>query len=52
MANNKTGFIINEEMSLDEWVDQTLAPTADTIYFIVSSISRFMDSLQLDRRIE
>jgi len=44
--------MIDEEMSLDEWVDQTLAPTADTIYFIVSSISRFMDSLQLDRGIE
>ena len=49
---NDNGFIINEEMSLDDWIDQTLAPTADTIYFVVSSISRFMDSLQLDRRLE
>jgi len=49
---NDNRFLIDQEMSLDEWVDQTLAPIADTIYFIVSSISRFMDSLQLDRRIE
>ena len=49
---NDNRFLIDQEMSLDEWVDQTLAPTADTIYFIISSISRFMDSLQLDRRIE
>lgn len=38
-----------DEMSLDEWVDKTLAPTADTIYFIVSSISRFMNDLKIDR---
>jgi len=49
---NDNRFIIDEEMSLDEWVDQTLAPTADTIYFIMSSITRFMDSLELDRRFE
>ncbi len=49
---NDNRFLIDQEMSLDDWVDQTLAPTADTIYFIISSISRFMDSLQLDRRIE
>jgi len=46
---NDNRFIIDEEMSLDEWIDQTLAPTADTIYFIVSSIRRFMDSLDIDR---
>ena len=46
---NDNRFIIDEEMSLDEWVDQTLAPTTDTIYFIVSSIRRFMDSLDIDR---
>jgi len=49
---NDNRFLIDQEMSLDDWVDQTQAPTADTIYFIISSISRFMDSLQLDRRIE
>ena len=49
---NDNRFLIDQEMSLDDWVDQTLAPIADTIYFIISSISRFMDSLQLDRRIE
>ena len=48
---NDNRFMKDEEMSLDDWVDQTLAPTADTIYFIVSSISRFMDSLELDRSI-
>jgi len=52
MANNKTGLIIDEEMSLDKWVEQTLAPTTDTIYFIILTIIRFMDSLQIDRRIE
>ena len=46
---NDNRFMKDEEMSLDEWVDKTLAPTADTIYFIISSISRFMDSLELDR---
>ncbi len=46
---NDNRFIIDEEMSLDEWIDQTLAPTTDTIYFIVSSIRRFMDSLDIDR---
>ncbi len=49
---NDNRFLIDEEMSLDDWVDKTLAPTADTIYFIISSISRFMDSLKLDRRLE
>jgi len=49
---NDNRFMIDEEMSLDDWVDQTLAPTADTIYFIISSINRFMDSLELDRRLE
>ena len=49
---NDNRFIIDEEMSLDEWIDQTLAPTTDTIYFIMSSITRFMDSLELDRRFE
>jgi len=46
---NDNRFLKDEEMSLDEWVDKTLSPTADTIYFIVSRISRFMDSLELDR---
>jgi len=49
---NDNRFMKDEEMSLDEWVDKTLAPTADTIYFIISSMSRFMDSLELDRGIE
>jgi len=49
MVNDYKHFLMNEEMSLDEWVDKTLSPTADTIYFINSSISRFMDSLKLDR---
>ncbi len=46
---NDNRFLIDQEMSLDEWVDHTLAPTADTIYFIISRISRFMNSLELDR---
>jgi len=46
---NDVRFMKDEEMSLDEWVDQTLAPTADTIYFIISTITCFMDSLLLDR---
>jgi len=49
---NDNRFVIDEEMSLDKWVEQTLAPTADTIYFIILTIIRFMDSLQIDRRIE
>lgn len=49
MERNKTGLVMDDEMSLDEWVDKTLAPTNDTIYFIISSISRFMDSLKIDR---
>ena len=46
---NDIRFMQDEEMSLDERVDHTLAPTADTIYFIISRISRFMNSLELDR---
>jgi len=46
---NDNRFMKDEEMSLDEWVDKTLAPTADMIYFIISSISRFMNSLEIDR---
>jgi len=46
---NDNRFMIDEEMSLDDWIDKTLAPTADTIYFIVSSISRFMNSLDIDK---
>lgn len=52
MGNNKPGLVMDEEMSLDDWVNKTLAPTTNTIYFIISSISRFMDSLNLDRRME
>ena len=46
---NDIRFMKDEEMSLDEWVDQTLSPTCDIIYFIISSITHFMDSLELDR---
>jgi len=46
---NDNRFIIDEEMSLDEWVDKTLAPTCDIIYFIVSSITHFMNLLEIDR---
>jgi len=51
MVKSDPDFMKQSEMSLDEWVDQTLAPIADTIYFISSTISRFMDSLELDRSI-
>lgn len=50
MARNKIDLVMDEEMSLDEWVDKTLAPTVDTIYFIISSITDFMDSLKIDTR--
>jgi len=50
MERNKQPLVMDDEMSLDEWIDKTLAPTADTIYFIISSISRFMDSLKIDTR--
>uniref|UniRef100_A0A6M3M196 Uncharacterized protein n=1 Tax=viral metagenome TaxID=1070528 RepID=A0A6M3M196_9ZZZZ len=49
MEENKTGLLMDEQLSLDEWVDKTLSPIGDMIYFITSSISRFMDSLKLDR---
>jgi len=45
---NDIRFMKDQEMSLDEWVDYTLAPTGDTIYYIISRISRFMDSLYID----
>jgi len=30
---NDNRFLIDQEMSLDEWVDHTLAPIADTYLF-------------------
>jgi len=44
-------FMKHEEMSLDEWVDQHLAPIYDTVYFISSTINRVMDSFDLDRSV-
>jgi len=49
MVQSNMDFMTSSEMSLDEWVDVTLAPVADMIYFISSTISRLMDSLKLDR---
>jgi len=48
MARSDPEFMKHEEMSLDEWVDITLAPIADTIYFISSTIREVMDSFELD----
>lgn len=49
MENNNKIIFAPEEKSLDEWVNETLAPIANMIYFISSSINRFMDSLGIDR---
>jgi len=51
MAKSDPDFMIHEQMSLDEWVDKTLSPIYDTVYFISSTISLIMDSLELDRSI-
>ena len=51
MAKSDPEFMRHEEMSLDEWVDQHLAPIYDNVYFISSTISRVMDSFELDRSV-
>jgi len=48
MAQNDAEFMKHAEMSLDEWVDQTLAPIVDTVYFISSAIRQVIDSFELD----
>jgi len=51
MEKNNPEFMKQSEMSLDEWVDITLAPSYDTVYFISSEIRQVMDSFELDRGI-
>lgn len=51
MEQNNPSFMKQSEMSLDEWVDQTIAPIYDMVYFISSTINQVMDSFKLDRRI-
>jgi len=51
MAKSDPDFMKQSEMSLDEWIDQTLAPVYDTVYFISSAIRQVIDSFELDRSI-
>jgi len=49
MAKSDPAFMSKEEMSLDDWVNNVLAPTYDMVYFISSTIRQVMDSINLDR---
>ena len=47
---NDTRFTFKEEKSLDQWVNDTLAPINDSIYFIMTEINSILNEVLSDVR--